>query len=223
MKKIGITSRIIKNESGNISDSIEHAYFEYFSSLGFQPLFIPNNQVLLREYLENFDVAGIVFSGGGDISASYQGCASLECDNSQKARDEIEDLLLRWAITLNKPVFGICRGMQFINVFFGGKITQNIENKLGHKHVGVNHHIQIVDEKFYFHDNLEVNSYHNHGVSIDNLASQLIPFAIVDDTLVEGFYHKDLPVVAVQWHPERQMPSKISAQIIMSILGNLDA
>lgn len=220
MRKIGITSRVIRNGNGNLSDSIEHAYLEYFSNLGFVPLIVPNNGFILKEYVNDLKLDGIVLSGGGDVSYSYQNRTILERDDDQKIRDEVEASLIQWAIAHNKPVFGICRGMQFINVFFGGKVSRDIKEELGYSHVGVNHFVQVVDEKFCSRERFEVNSYHNHGVFLKDLASQLTPFAIIDNRLVEGFYHQSLPIVAVQWHPERSITSQISVKIIESVFSD---
>jgi len=107
------------------------------------------------------------------------------------------------------PVLGICRGMQMINVFFGGKLIKNIKEEIGDTHPpGLDHGIRIIDEKEAFNDT-KVNSFHNQAVTEGSLSPKLKPFAVSEkERLVEGLYHPSLPIAGVQWHPERKSPDK---------------
>ena len=114
------------------------------------------------------------------------------------------------------PTLGICRGLQLINEHFGGIQTKNQTNS----HIGKNHELDIVDEKFRKILNCKkiiTNSFHKNTISTSQLSLNLRPIAIhtVDKT-VEAAFHETLPIVGLMWHPERNS-DKFDKQIISSI------
>ena len=113
--------------------------------------------------------------------------------------------LIEIAIERKLPLFGNCRGGQFINVFFKGKLIQNIKEKTGINHVNAKHKVKITDKNAGFLGNKEfiVNSYHEQGIMKGILSSELKEFAITDDGIIEGVYHPKYPIAGVLWHPER--------------------
>src|SRR6266545_4536450 len=117
---IGITSRINKNQHNRVYDSLEHSYGAYFKSLGFLSLILPNYSDDFIDVLNALDLTGIVLSGGGDISNVDKSKDLPLTDDLDVVREQFEFELLTWAIANHVPVFGICRGMQLINAFFGG-------------------------------------------------------------------------------------------------------
>ena len=153
--------------------------------------------------IKSLNIKGIVLSGGNDI-------------NEYTSRDKIEKCLLEISQKKHLPVFGICRGMQLINNYFGGK--QIIDNN--NQHVGTDHQIKIVNYKIsqIFNSKIiEVNSYHKNMINIDNLGIDLNIFATYEpDKSIEGFIHSSLPIIGVMWHPERN-PNQINKQIISKI------
>ena len=65
------------------------------------------------------------------------------------------------------------------------------------------------------------NSYHNQGITSENLGNGLVPFAITDDGIIEGFYVRDEPILAIQWHPERKLSNNhFNNQIPIDFLIN---
>jgi len=127
-------------------------------------------------------------------------------------RDFTEKCLLDYAVKNKIPVLGICRGMQFINVYFGGKLIQNIskEIKSSFKHVAKDHLIELLDKRLHSgkRNQVKVNSYHNQGVDNITLSSKLNCFAKSTDGVIEGIFHPNLPIVGIEWHPERNSPDK---------------
>jgi putative glutamine amidotransferase len=116
-------------------------------------------------------------------------------------RDVIETALLRASIDLGWPVIGVCRGMQAINVFHGGRIAP-----LG-GHAGVRHSLTIVGSSALIANGLDsqVNSFHDFGIPADGLGKGLEVLAEVEGW-PEAFVHRDYPHLGIMWHPERENP-----------------
>ena len=105
-------------------------------------------------------------------------------------------------------MLGICRGCQFINVFFGGKLIDLRQREPVFVHAPATHEIQVTDAgaKAVLGKKLQVNSYHNMGFTAAELSPRLKAFAIASDHTVEGIFHPDYPIAAMMWHPERTLP-----------------
>ena len=196
-----------KNE---IFDSLNHSYVSFFSDLGVVPILIPNPIEDPVKYLEAFDLDGIILTGGIDISPRLYNNTDKDHSSFTDIRDFTEISLIRMSVERKLLVFGICRGMQLINVYFGGKIVQNINALTGNvvNHVAHFHENEVVDDRIYnflkVRDFL-VNSFHNHGISKEVLAPGLNVFSVSKaDRIVEGIYHPELPILGIQWHPERE-------------------
>ncbi len=160
-----------------------------------------------EEYAEMAD--GLLLSGGKDVQPGLYG-QELKYDFvlTDEVRDSLEWKILKAFVDKKKPVFGICRGIQVMNAFFGGTLYQDIPNQLGGEHSkGVNHELEIKKESILgrlFGDSLTINSYHHQG--LDKLGEGLVATAWSDaggHKLVEAVEHDKLPAWSVQWHPER--------------------
>ena len=150
----------------------------------------------------------LLLTGGGDLCPAYysyhvpQDHISL----AGQARDAYEVALLRAFLALDKPVFGICRGMQLINVILGGTLWEDLPYELANaSHTdGRIHEIEVVKDSwlsFLFGKRVMVNSYHHQACR--TLAPGLRLSASAPDGIPEAFCHEYLPVYGVQWHPER--------------------
>ena len=104
--------------------------------------------------------------------------------------------------------------MQGIHTFFGGTI-EGLENS---KHVGDPHLVSLNKNfaSFLHTEKLHVNSFHNNVIKQKNLGKNLEPFATANDNTIEGFYHTELPIIGVMWHPERT-PNEENVEIIRKI------
>lgn len=188
---------------------------------GAYPILIPTsstphkNQVRLVD-----DLDGLLMSGGVDVSPTSYGESPLKDDwQGDKLRDDYEISLLKRAFALNMPVFGICRGIQLINVALGGTLYQDIETQVpkSFRHRNWEKYDQNFHEIDVHRDSalsdlypqsrrFVVNSIHHQG--INTLAPHLVAEATSStDGMIECVYLNNHPQTnsycrGVQWHPE---------------------
>lgn len=199
MKKIGITMRYIY-EDGVQKHFINNDYLAYVEGK-FIPIALPIDKDI-SELLELCDC--FLVTGGDDMDPSwYNQEPHPKTCNVEIKMDILDKTVIEYAVKTKKPLLGICRGFQSLNVFLGGTLIQDIPNDT-HKNLMDNVNIKLTGEgnlfKRIFTNDSIINSYHHQGVDI--LASDLIP-CIISNGLVEAVEHKRLPIIAVQWHPEK--------------------
>lgn len=205
---IAISQRSELNKYGVRIDVLESDYIKYLEKLDIRLLPIPNNTDDLEYYFDNFHISGIILSGGEDISPESYG----ESGKGISPRDIVEKKMLDLAVARKLPVLGICRGMQFINVYFKGRLVKDIKEELGEHPPAKDHPITTLEGEFV------VNSYHNQGVSNNTLSPELKAWAICGE-IIEALYHPSLPIAGIQWHPERKSPDQeINKRIIQSFI-----
>ena len=190
--KVGITQRVDSISNYNeIRDSLDQRWYELFEVLGMKTLPIPNGLKDINTWLNDMKCDAFVLTGGNDISG-------LEgSKNTSPVRDQTEFSLLKYSYDLSIPVFGVCRGLQVMNVFFGGKL-QKVSG-----HVATSHSIKFSFDQSRNWESKVVNSFHEWGISKNNLAKELTPCAYDDDGNVEAVMNRDLKWLGVMWHPER--------------------
>jgi gamma-glutamyl-gamma-aminobutyrate hydrolase PuuD len=182
-----VSTRIADNASyPERRDALAHDWGQLFDRYGLLPLLVPNSLADVSPYLD-LGAKGLLLTGGD----------SLGSREHPTARDRTEASLIDGAIQRGMPIFGVCRGLQMLNRHFGGDSLRLPDQR----HVG-RHTVQLQDGS-----SIEVNSFHNDAVTLEGLAPVLLPFAQTGDGIVEGVRHKDLPITAIQWHPERSSPS----------------
>lgn len=189
-------------------------YMQVLEKCGAVPLMLPltDDPEELQTCLALCD--GILLTGGHDVDPALYGEMPLpQCGIPCPARDRMEKKLLASALERNKPIFGICRGIQFLNAALGGTLYQDLEVQHPSR---VEHHMtppydRAVHTVTVLPDTplarivgpgiLGVNSYHHQAVR--KLAPTLQPMAVSSDGLVEAVCRPDKRfVMAVQWHPE---------------------
>ncbi|MBQ8110039.1 MAG: gamma-glutamyl-gamma-aminobutyrate hydrolase family protein [Clostridia bacterium] len=151
---------------------------------------------------------GLLLPGGGDIDPARYHRANTACGRLDPALDEMQFSTLDAFVKAQKPVFGICRGLQLINVYFGGTLIQHLSQSPRHRwdERGADraHDSVAIPGSWLagmYGERFCVNSAHHQGV--DALGKGLIVAQRSDDGVVEALRHSVLPIYAVQWHPER--------------------
>ena len=184
MKLIGITMRVdVHPDYGERRDALDQQWLAFFKVCGLTPIFIPNSPELITKYLELFQFSGFVLTGGNS-PVKYGGDAP--------ERDEVDQYLIDWSIKNNKPILGVCRGMQSIQQAYG----HSLDNVAGHivkqQKILINGQEQIV------------NSYHKLATKTCQLP--LESWAISDDGVIKAVKHQNEKIYGIMWHPERNTP-----------------
>lgn len=147
---------------------------------------------------------GLLICGGYDVDPRlYQAPKHEKTVLYERAVDQDDLCLLDSFVKVGKPILGICRGLQLINVYFGGTLCQHFEAQ-SHEESEHLHRIRTAPGSrmaALFGENAIVNSYHHQCV--DKVGAHLQIGASAADGRVEALEHDSLPIIAVQWHPER--------------------
>jgi putative glutamine amidotransferase len=218
---IGVATQTLLAIPGKLPDCwvMGQTYVRVLARLGAYPLLLPllpNDEDTLAGLYDLLD--GIFLTGGVDMDPARYGESRHErCDHPDPARDWTEMQLIRWALRDAKPILGVCRGVQVINVTCGGSLYQHLPEMLPtlkHDYFPnpsntfsrdyLAHDVRI-ERGTYTHqlfgsDALAVNSMHHQGIK--KLASDLRPTAYASDGLIEGVEGQRGFLVGVQWHPE---------------------
>jgi putative glutamine amidotransferase len=169
--------------------------------------------------LETF--TALLLTGGGDLDPSfYNRPGDPDTRGVRKERDRFELDLVRAFLDAGKPVFGICRGLQVLNVAFGGALIQHVPSWLG-EHSGEEHRPRGAGDSAHaltlvrgtrlagaLGGVADVNSAHHQAVDPGALGRGLRVCAASPAGIIEAVENADAPglVSAVQWHPERLSP-----------------
>lgn len=151
---------------------------------------------------------GLLLPGGEDIDPKYYKRENTACGELNPWLDKLQFPVLDAFVKAGKPVFGICRGHEVINVYFGGTLIQDIQTGMRHPRTPEGDTIHMASaaegsfiDRLYGKEPIAINSAHHQGV--ETLGRDLIPVMYAPDGIVEALMHRSLPVKSVQWHPER--------------------
>ncbi|MDB5776622.1 MAG: glutamine amidotransferase protein [Herbaspirillum sp.] len=226
--KIGISARIFHPETGSLGlrsktlQYLEESIAQWVMSRDVLVFMIPTvntnglvhpSKVRLRDYAKHLD--GLVLQGGADVSPqSYAEAATRPEWNGDRVRDMYELELLHEFIEAGKPVLGICRGCQLINVAFGGSLYQDIASDVP---AAIAHVNELYDSNYHelqFPAGSSLTAMLNtknvplvnsiHHQAIRDLGRDLqIEAVSCTDQIVEAVRYKRAPfVMGLQWHPE---------------------
>ena len=157
---------------------------------------------------------GLIFPGGGDITPAFFGEHNTGSRNIDTELDILQLQAFDYGYEKGLPILGICKGMQIINVGLGGTIVQDMPTSEYHRYIEKDqYHMTLIDPSSFlyklFGPDAVVNSAHHQ--SVNKLGTDLVPIQWCPyDNCIESFYHSELPIIGVQWHPERLKPEETS-------------
>lgn len=207
---------------------MNHRYYVAVAAAGGAPFMIPllDDEVALRAMYEQLD--GLFLAGGVDLDPPSYGEEPHEwCGRTDPPRDRVELLMARWALEEGKPIFGVCRGMQVINVAAGGTLLQDCTQQLpgsikhdyfpnsGFSREHLAHEVELAEESrlraIFGGERVRVNSMHHQGIC--RLGEGLRVTALAPDGLAEAVEADDSRfAVGVQWHPEMLIDSDVGTR-----------
>ena len=188
---------------------LNHEYVNAVVQAGGIPVIV-GSSFGLDELVELAD--GLLLTGGVDVDPALFGEEILnDTVHIDKKRDALELALIEKYWKTGKPCLAICRGLQVLNVAFGGGLVQDIPTWCGATHsAGVEHPVTVREGSLLARltgkTELMVNSYHHQCIADGQLAAPFTPTATWTGsgvTMVEAFEQPNYPLLAVQWHPER--------------------
>ena len=184
MTTVAITQRVaVIPEYGERRDCLDQAWPRFLRACGLLPLALPNVIEVALEMFRRPDLAGLVLTGGNDLTA---------VGGNAPERDQTENALVDEAESRGLPVLAVCRGMQLIQHRHGIALSR-VEG-----HVTRRQTIAIRGK------NAEVNSYHCFGARESRLPLDV--WAVAPDGVIKAIRDASRPVTGIMWHPERNLP-----------------
>ena len=232
MNIIGISGSVFE-EGSVVKSFVNRTYVDSVVRSGGVPFIMPicEDENIIKKMIENVD--GVIMTGGVDIHPfKFNEEPNPKIGEISKERDDFDFLIMKHAFEKNKPIFGICRGIQLINVFFGGTLIQDINSqkntKILHSQTAprdvATHKIKIKKDSIIydiFGTSAEVNSFHHQA--IDKLSKDFKITSTANDGIVEAIEYKkkDRFIFGVQWHPECMTEKDEKMQNIFSMFVDI--
>ncbi len=228
---IGISTNLVRAQWGawdRTAVLLSMGYITAIQEAGAVAMMLPPDPFVVsapEEVLDRID--GLIISGGADIDPGSYGAESHPMTNSTvPERDRFELALTRGAVERDMPVLGICRGMQLLNVAFGGTLIQHVPDEVGHEQHrrflgsfdGADHEVRLTPGSLAeaaagerVHNTL---SHHHQGVREIGEGLEVTGFSTLDDLpeAIEALEHRF--VLGVQWHPEADQQSKVISALV---------
>jgi putative glutamine amidotransferase len=199
-------------------------YMDGIEQAGGLPVMLPlsTDKSVLEQICQTID--GLLFTGGQDVSpALYNENKSELCGEICILRDEMEAALFsRIVMELDKPAFGICRGIQFFNAFLGGTLHQDLKNHQQKPPYSESLHKVKIERGSPLYmlleaDEIAVNSCHHQGIK--ELSQKLVCMATAECGLVEAVYMPGRKFAwALQWHPEYSLEDEFSRKLFEAFI-----
>lgn len=209
-------------ETGEIRDGLSRDWHPWFARNNLEPFLLPNRAGAV---VRHFDLIGpklLVLTGGNDVVETAQGGVSWDAE-----RSAAESSAIAIALQRGLAIFGVCRGFQVLNRYFGGElVTRETEPALA-PHVAATHRIRFLtpDGLALCASGATTNSYHRYCVLPQQLAAPLQALAACEaDGSIEAFVHPNHKVLALQWHPERpgsnpQLDDALLAAVLNKVIA----
>ena len=212
---VGITVQNINHPNYSEAGYYLNVRWQLFAEVtGFTLIPIPSITLAKKMVNEEY-IKAVILSGGGNLSKGFSNKSLNEksINSIDLQREEIEKILINYSIEKKKPLIGVCRGMQALGMYFGGKISY-VEKHVKTRHV-LNYFCPILKDNI----QRDVNSYHDFA-----LERAVIPkcFQINAEYLntVEQMLHDKKKLLGIMWHPEREEKfSKFDIELFRKFLG----
>lgn len=208
------TIAIPKFEKDQFRKYMQSKYTAALHRTGAKAVWI-NTDDLDKAIAEMLQCDGLLLSGGEDMDPKYYGQTPTEkCGEIVPRRDEVEMKMLEAFFATGKPILGICRGEQLMNVYFGGSLHQDIvdiskcrHNDYPRKNLGC-HMVSLTGgtklARIMGKQTLRVNSLHHQAVT--TVGKDITISAVSEDGIIEAIEHTSHPFcMGVQWHPEHMV------------------
>lgn len=206
---MGQSPAIVKNKH-----VMNTPYIKAVAAAGGIPLIIPvgTDISMAEDYVSLID--GLLLPGGEDVLPElYHEAAHHTVTVTAPEKDALETELVKCAVREGKPVFGICRGMQLLNVIFGGNLYQDLPSQqpsnINHRQsmderAALTHSVSVLPDtligRLLGAGELSVNTYHHQAAK--KIAPGFSVSAVAPDGVVEAIECPEKRIYAVQWHPE---------------------
>ncbi len=174
-------------------------------------------------------VDGIIFAGGGDFDAAlFQQKPHATIDRVDPERDRFEMALAKYVLGKSKPVLGICRGFQLLNIATGGDLIQHLPDEVkeliphrSDNNEEVKHEVKLKEgcrlQDIFEKTSLKIVSKHHQGV--DKISEDWEVVGHSEDGVVEAMEHKKHPwMMAVLWHPELALDDPDNQKIVQALV-----
>ena len=207
---IGISARNLYID-GKKKKFINETYLSFLKEFNLTPILITsiNDVEILGKYCSLF-----LLTGGDDINPLLYNEENISSYNVDQEMDLLDFKIINYCENNKKPLLGICRGLQSINVYFGGSLNQNI-NKI-HYH---NEVYLIINKSRFFpylnHKKMKINSYHHQGIKC--LGKNLLQVG-KSHKIIELIEHKYLPIIGMQFHLEL-LNNNLSKKMFQSFIN----
>ncbi|MTB63972.1 gamma-glutamyl-gamma-aminobutyrate hydrolase family protein [Streptococcus sp. zg-86] len=219
---IGISGNEFLNATDDTEPLLSYAATSFVRAIetaGGIPLILPIvSPDLVQSYIRMIDK--LILTGGQNVLPHYYGQEkTIESENYHPNRDRFEMALIEEAIKQQKPILGICRGMQLFNVAMGGSLHQEIPNHWQTSAANSpSHPIHLQPDtplSTIYGEKPMVNSFHRQA--IDQLATPLQVIGQSEDQIIEAvIMTEQTPFLGVQWHPEMLYENQVASQSLFN-------
>lgn len=225
--KIAVTARALMNGTNRAYFSNEQYIKAIIAAKGNPILITPNLPQNLDVLIEQCD--GLLVTGGSDANPNlYKQNNHEKTSGIDDEIDALDFLLIQECFKYHKPIFGICRGLQMINIAFGGTLIQDIPSQYSQMREGghmqtkpgnqVEHLVYFTPDTYahqVFGDAYGVNSFHHQAIF--HLGKQLRVSGVSEDGIIEAIEGDKL--FAVQWHPERLLDDEKQMRLFQDFIS----
>jgi putative glutamine amidotransferase len=207
------------------------AYVRYLEKVECVPILLPTLHDLNRVAGMVAAVDGILLTGGDDVSPEFYGEKTINSNwRIDVARTYFESRLIKEALAQQKPIYGICRGCQMLNVALGGNMYQDITTQVKNaiEHTSPNKpnwrtHVVLISSDSLLHSILnkrKITVTSSHHQAIKDLVADLRIGATAEDNIIEAVDKPDEKfVLGVQWHPEVMANDPVQLQILQAFIN----